>query len=124
VIERGVDRVLHRLVGLLHRLDVVLLAGDEDLADVAVLLDLEHAADLDDVVEQFLRQPGQFGLDHLMERGGDFEVAAADLCGHASLLETVPGLVEPGPSIVLLRRSEGVSAPRWDRRLRRFPARR
>jgi len=29
VIECAVDRVLHRLAGLLHRLDVVLFAGDQ-----------------------------------------------------------------------------------------------
>ena len=85
MVERQVDGVLHRLVGLLDHLDVVVLADDEDLADVAVLLHLQDAADVDDVVEQTVLHLGDLGLEELADVGSDFEVAAGNFRSHVHL---------------------------------------
>ena len=60
MIDSGVDGIGHRLVGLLHRLYVVLLADNDDLADVAILLHLQNDADIDHVIEELLLDSGEF----------------------------------------------------------------
>src|SRR3954453_23729090 len=79
VIDRGVDRVRHRGLRLLHGLHVVLFADDEDLADVAVLLDIEDDADADDVIEQAVFHAIELRFDQLADVRRDFEIAPHDL---------------------------------------------
>src|SRR5687768_13414075 len=44
VVDGSVDRVLHRLIGLLDHFYVVILADHDDLADVAIFLHVEDDA--------------------------------------------------------------------------------
>src|SRR5438067_124262 len=75
MIDRSVDRIFHVLIGFLNRLDVVLLADDQDLADVAVFLHLQHAAVLDYIIEELVDDPAELRVDELSDIWGDFEVA-------------------------------------------------
>ena len=78
VIEGAVDRVLHRVVRLLHRFDVVLLAGDQDLADVAVLLHLQDDTHVDDVIEELFDDLVELLRDECADLVGDCVVAPGD----------------------------------------------
>ena len=53
-------------------------AGDEDLADVAVLLHLQHDADVDDVIEKLFDDLVELLRDQAADVVGDFVVAPGD----------------------------------------------
>ena len=78
VIEREIDRFLHRLFRVLHGLHVVIFARDDDLADVEIFLNLQHAPDVDYVIEKFFLDLRQLRFEHLANVGRDFVIATGD----------------------------------------------
>src|SRR5688572_7030169 len=83
VVDGGVDGVLHGLFGLLDSLHVVVLADDDDLADVPVLLDVEDDAHIDDVIEEPLLDLREFRRDQVSDFRADVVIPAGDLCRHS-----------------------------------------
>ena len=86
MVDGGVDRILHRLIRFLHGLDVVLLADDQNLADEAVLLHLQDAADVDHIIEKVVHDPAEFLVNQLSDIWRHFEIATDDSGSHRETL--------------------------------------